>query len=374
MYPRSARFDAAVVQSHTVALHASLWTPGQRALLVEDLTLDAGGSVTADRTATTRRTATVNLLDVDGTLARLYAPGRRTIPATEIVLERGICYPDGTVELLPLGVFGVSTVSVKKGVVFALGCYDRSRRVSRARLLATKSIAAGQRYTDAAAAIVLDGLGFNVEVENLSTSAAAIGNAVVCPAQDDRWARAGSLCASAGAEISFDRRGRLVIRDAAQLPGTPDWTYLDGVTSTILDDTEWTLTDEPGYNAVVASGDSSDNAGAVPRAVVVDDNPSSLTYFRGDYGQVPEFYGSPLLTTDAMALAAARTRLARRLGANDAMTLAAVPHPAQDAGDSVRVRYYQVDMPMIVDSVAMPLDISTAASLAVRAQAALEAA
>jgi hypothetical protein len=372
MWPRSQRLDAAVTQSHTVAIRISLWTPGQKALLHEDLTLNSGGSVTVDRTATTRRSATVNVLDVDGVLARIFRPGARTIPATELVIQRGVRYPDGTSELLPLGVLGVSGGSVKQGKIFALTCYDRARRVTRARLMATKTLAAGQRYTDAAAAHVLAGLGFPVEVVNTSTSAAAIGTAIVCPAQDDRWARAKTLCSSAGAEIFFDQLGRLVIRDATQVVTSPVWSYLDGVTSTLLPDTEWTLTDEPGYNAVVAGGDSSDNTTAVAHGAVYDNDPSSPTYFFGDYGQVPEFYSSPLLTTDAMAVAAAKTRLSRRLGANDTMTLATVPHPAQDVGDVLRVRYYAVDEQMVVGALSMPLDISTAAQLTVSAQTPLE--
>lgn len=371
MWGRTARFDRAVVDSHTVALHAALWRPGLRSQLTGPLDI-VGGSVTASRTAATRRSCTVNLVDRDGTLAQIFPKGRQAVPAVELVLQRGIEYDDGTRELLPLGVFGVSGVSVKRGAEYSLGGYDRARRVARARPTSPLAIATGQRYVDAAAGLVTGGLPFDVDVQITATSGATVSNAIVLLEQADRWAEAAKLCAAAGAELFWDRTGRLIIQDIAQPAASPVWSYLDGVNSVILDDTEWTLADEPGYNAVVAVGDSSANTAAVPRAMAVDNDPRSPTYYYGDYGQVPEFYSSPLLTSDALAQAAAASRLQKRLGANDAMTLATIPHPAQDPGDTVRVRYYDIDQTMIVDSVSTPLDVTSAASTSVSAQVALE--
>lgn len=371
MWPRSARFDAAVVESHTVALHAALWRPGQRALIVDNLEL-VGGSVTASRTASNRRVCSVNLVDRDGSLSRVFPKGRRTVPAVEIVLKRGIQYANGAVELLPLGVFGVSGAAVKRGSEYTLTGYDRARRVARNRFTSPYVVAAGQRYVDAAAALVANRLPFPIDAQVTATSGATISNSIVCLEQDDPWADAGKLCSAAGAEMFWDQIGRLIIQDIAVPSSAPDWRYLDGENSVILDDTEWTLSDDPGYNAVLALGESTDNTTAIPRALVVDDDPTSPTYYYGDYGAVPEFYSSPLLTTDAMAAKAGATRLQKRLGANDTMTLATVPHPAHDPGDTVRVRYYDIDELMIADSVSIPLDATSAASLSVRAQNALE--
>lgn len=371
MWARSQLFDETVVDSHDVAFHAEIWRPGLRALLLDNLEID-GGSVTASRTAAVRRTCTVNVIDRDGALAELFPRGRQTVPAVEIVIRRGIRFPNGVTELVPLGVFGASGASRKRGAAYTLNGSDRARRVARNRYRAPHVVTTGQRYVEAAAELVTSRLSFDVDVQITATSGAVISNAIVLLEQADPWAEAGKLCAAAGAEMFWDRIGRLIVQDIAQPSATPVWRYVDGETSVLLDDTEWTLNDEPGYNAVLALGDSSTNTAAIPRALAVDNDPSSPTYFDGDYGQVPEFYSSPLLTSDALAQAAASTRLRKRLGANDAMTLATVPHPAQDPGDTIRVRYDDIDQTMIVDSVSMPLDIASAASIAVRAQTALE--
>lgn len=371
MWSRSQLFDNAVAESHEVALHAAIWRPGLRSLLIDDLEID-GGSVTTSRTAAVRGTCTVNVADTDGALGGILPKGRQSVPAVEIVLQRGIHYPNGSFELLPLGIFGLSGVSRKRGSVYTLTGSDRARRVARNRFLATYVVATGQRYVDAAAALVASRLPFPIDAQVVATSGAVVSNAIVYLEQGDPWDAARKLCAAAGAEMYWDRLGRLIIQDVAQPSASPVWSYLDDENSALLDDTEWVLSDEPGYNAVLARGDSSENATAVPRALVVDNNPASPTYFYGDYGPVPEFYSSPLLTTNTVAQKAAAGRLQKRLGANDAMTLATIPHPAQDPADTVRVRYDDIDQTMIVDSVSMPLTITAAASISVRAQVALE--
>lgn len=367
MWPRSSRFDGAVVHSHEVAIHVALWSPGQRDLLADDLDV-VGGSVTASRTATHRRSALVDLVDRDGTLARLFADDR-TVRPYELVVKRGIRYPGGA-ELLPLGVLPVAEAKTRvfPSGAYSLTCYDRSRRVSRNTFRTPYVVQPGTAYVAAAAALVRDRLPFPVEVLTATTRADTTPGPIVYMETDDPWATATRLAAAAGCELFFDQIGRLVIRDLATGLGDPVWTYDDGETSILLPDTERTISDDPGYNAVLAIGESSANESSIPRVLVYDDDPRSPTYAFGDYGFITEVYSSSTVTDPDRAELVARGRLRHWLGANDTMTLATVPHPAHDPGDVVRVAYGTADRIRIVDGLTMPLDVESAASLTLRAQ------
>jgi hypothetical protein len=367
MWPRSSAFDAAIVQSHTVVIKAALWSPGMADVILDDLNV-IGGSVTADRTATFRRSAQVDLVDRDGALASLFS-SRRTVPPVELVIERGIRYPNGTTEIIPLGVFPVSTVTVSQNVRFSLTCYDRSRRVSRNKFINPYTIPAGARYVDAAVAVVQDRLPFTVDVDISTTVPDITSGPLTYLSQDDPWTVATGLASAVGCELFFDQVGRLVIRNEPNTIGSVvDFQYTDGETSIVLPETQQTISDDPGYNAVLVTGESSSNTTFVPRALVYDNDPSSPTYFFGPYGQVTEFVSDPTITDNNRALTVATGRLKRWLGRNDSMTLATVPHPAHDPSDVASVALYGRDQLVTVQGVTVPLDLATAGTLNVRSQ------
>jgi hypothetical protein len=373
MWPRSRKFDAAVTQSHTVVIRADLWTPGRRQLLAADLDLD-GGQVTASRTGSTRRTCRTTLIDRDGTLGRLFS-SRQTVPPVELELSRGIEYPDGSTELLPLGIFGLADLDPEWRVVYPVAGYDRSRRVRRNTFTSAYVVAANTSYVAAAVALVRDRIRFAIDVRVETSNADTTPFPLVYLESDDPWAKAQALASAAGCEIFFDQRGALVVRDVPDTLGlSVDFAYLDGETSVLLPDTTQKISDDPGYNGVLAMGESSNNDAEVPRHLAIDDDPASITYYHGDYGPVTETYTDPTITTTAQAQLVARSRLRHWLGRNDSMALATVPHPAHDPGDVVRVRWHGRDQLMGLDSVTIPLDVTSAASLSVRSQISLAAA
>ena len=77
-------------------------------------------------------------------------------------------------------------------------------------------------------------------------------------------------------------------------------------------------------NAVVASGEAADMK-YPPRAVAIDANPNSPTYWHGAFGKIPRFFNSPLLWTQPAAERAAANTLARAIGASYTADLTAVP-------------------------------------------------
>lgn len=359
-----------VVAPHQVALHAALWSPGMAELLADDVEID-GGSVTASRTATHRRSCTADLVDRDGTLAALFAD-ETTVQPYELIVSRGIVHPNGVPELLPLGVFPVSAVKVPlfPAVKYGLTAYDRSRRVARHRFTSVYVIQPGTGYVAAAVALVRDRLPFPIDTVIATASVAATLGPVAYLEQDDPWAKAEELAAAAGCDIYFDQVGRLVVRDIQTGFGAPEFSYTlgDDGNGVLLPDTERSISDDPGYNAVLAVGEASGTDTSVPRYLAIDNNPASSTYFWGPYGPVTELYSSSTVTDPDRAVLVATTRLRRHLGRNTAMNVATVPHPAHDPGDVVRVEAGDVERLMVVDTVTVPLDVGSAGALACRSQ------
>lgn len=105
MYPVSARFLAALAESHSPITRVTLYrTDG----MVEELA-HTGGSVQVDRSSAARRTCTVTLAD-PGIIPRSDRD-RLAVYGARLRISRGIAYGDGSSELVPLGVFRVDEVS-----------------------------------------------------------------------------------------------------------------------------------------------------------------------------------------------------------------------------------------------------------------------
>jgi len=122
----------------------------------------------------------------------------------------------------------------------------------------------------------------------------------------DRDAAIVALLTSAGAELFFDDTGLIVARNQPRLTSALVWT-VDAGESGVLLTADRERSRARTYNTVVVTCESID--GLVPWApqIAYDDDPASPTYYLGPFGLVPYFYVSPLLTTTAQALAAAKT-------------------------------------------------------------------
>lgn len=89
-------------------------------------------------------------------------------------------------------------------------------------------------------------------------------------------------------------------------------------------------------NAVTARGESVDDQPAV-QATAIDNDPTSPTYWYGNFGRKRGKFFSPVLTTTAMCLKAAQTQLAvRKLFERKAQVTTTV-NPALRFGDTVRI-------------------------------------
>jgi hypothetical protein len=326
------------------------------------------GSVTVDVAAAIRRSCTVTLLDPTGALTVSNA-GDILSPLTgnEVVLSRGITYPDGTNELVPLGVFGISAYEVTddaQGLVIALSGFDRSRRIQRAAFTDTYSILAGTNVAIAIQALVssrVPGLTYNF------APTATLTPGLVYNTGEDPLAKAVELAASIGCALFFDPQGVCTlapITDPTTQP--PSWVYDEGSNATVIKLAR-RFVDTATFNDVIVTGGGT-GVGIPVRAQAQDTNPSSPTFVGGPYGDVVTVVNSPLVTTVAQAQTMASGILNRSIGTAESLSFEAIVNPAHDVGDVITVNRARskVAANYVVDSLTVPLTAQTAMTATAR--------
>lgn len=142
--------------------------------------------------------------------------------------------------------------------------------------------------------------------------------------------------------------------------------YLDAVTwqgattvryggSGVLISAARTISRDQIFNAVIATA-----SGAVTRnppvAAAYDVSNLSLTRWGGAFGKIPMFFSSSLLTTARQARDAARALLTRASGIPYQADFSAVPNPALEPLDAVRIRYERSSYEThVISSLTIPL-------------------
>lgn len=329
MYTRSAAFDAAVQKSHRIATRCDVYSG---TTFIQSLDI-IDGNITIDDVPVRRR-ATVDLTDPTGALTPADASALLAPSGNELKLWRGLYLPDGTSELLPMGVFGISDVRIDdsgQGLHIRLDTYDRARKVQRARFLQEYQVTAGTNYGTAIQTLLTSRfptITFNFTATSILTPR------LIFEAGSDPWKAAQSMAASIGCDLFFDPNGVCVLRPIS-LVGDPAWTYAEGSQAMILY-VNRRLNDEKVFNHVVVTGETSGTATPV-RAEAFDNNPSSPTYYLGAYGDVVTFEASSFITTTAQAQAAANRKLAKVLGLSELIQFNTIVHPAHEISDIVRL-------------------------------------
>lgn len=350
MYPRSAAFDAAVVDSHTPTCTVELL---QNGIVIASGLEVTGGDVAVDATAAVRRHCGLTLVDPTGQFTPAGSTPSRLSPyGNEVKLYRGI---DG-LDSIPLGVFRIANPVLEDSGArrrWTITGYDRSRTVSRSRFTDAYVVASGTNYVSAIESLIdsiLPGLAYRAVSTGYSTPQ------LVFDAESDPWQAALTMAASIGFEVYFDPDGACVIQPEPD-PTTANvaWRFAEGATATLLSASR-NFDDDPGYNGVVVFGETPDNTSPV-RAESWDNNPSSPTYYLGGYGKRPTFIRSTYVTTTAQAQDAADANVRRLLGVTEQVQMSAIPHPALEAGDVVGVTRAAVGLDDVfaVESFSMPL-------------------
>jgi len=341
MYPHTAAFDTEITRSHQVATRCDVM---QSNIVQTTLTL-TDGTITVQDDPIHRR-CNVRLQDATGALVPSDFRDLLTPGVGELKLWRGVAYADGTSELLPLGVFGISRYRLDDSgptMSVQIDGFDRARRVQRAVLNQDYVINKNTNYVTAVQGLVSNRYP-SVKWGDIAATT-LLTPLIVLQAGKDPWGEARRLLGNIGYEIFFDADGNCTIRvvDAPhQHPA--DWSLIEGANATLLSLTK-TLSDEAFFNHAVVVGEStSTTQGPIPRWEVADTNPSSPTSTTGPMGDVVDYYTSSDITSNQQASQVAKARLNKSLGIPINVETQDLVHPGLDVDDLLQVTRVRSDI------------------------------
>lgn len=370
----SARFLKTIAVNHQIYTYAEVWS-GIGGALIKTIGI-VDGSTTEDVANAVRRTGSITVAPTDAngnSLVPVLGSDLLTPYGNEIHLYRGVKYFDGTTEVCPLGVYGITTVtttgtSFDNSITVAMA--DRADRVGRGKLLDYYSIAAGSDLGTAITTLIqnavpaLTSAYFNF----YPTSGVYTTPTVTMSPGDDPWQQAQALATSAGFDLYFDQSGICVMVPTPNPVYTVvSYTYNTDVGS-ILEQLSRILTNQNVVNHVIVL--ASGTGIAVPlRSDSYDLNPSSPTYIYGPYGDVPMVISTSTAITQAQCQATGDAALLRALGLTASGALSGLVNPAQLVNDVVFLQSSKVGYAGkygVLDSLTIPLAVGGSMSANLR--------
>lgn len=302
-----------------------------------------GGDVRYDSTARIYATLNLDTLGVSETDGRTLFPRRAgdlLAPyGTEIFVRRGIDVGDVTL-WVPLGYFRIDDVeqSPASDGTISISASDRMVGLDDGELLAPLQF----RSTRTIASVVEELVhGTYPAATILFDDEAAdepLGRQMIV--EKSRYDALLNIVESLGKIMYWDGEGVLRIEDAPESDEIV-WEIRAGHEG-VLVDVRRRVTREGMANAIVATGEGS--SGSPMRGVAFDNGPNSPTRWDPPddptmlwFGQIPDSYSSPLITTPSRARHAARNILRRRIGMPYQIDFGVIPNPALRPRHLVRV-------------------------------------
>ncbi|GAP46860.1 DUF5047 domain-containing protein [Streptomyces azureus] len=349
MYPVSARFLPRLAEDHRPLTEVKLFLTDGRVIDLEHV----GGSVTVDRAQAIRRTCTVTVAD-PSLIPRTPADQLATYGA-KLRISRGVEYgnPNDT-ELVPLGVFRLDSVDgdVTEGPVTLQG---KGLEAVVADDKFTAPFKVSGTVAGAVAALIQRSIP-TADVISLIVDQ-PIGSRVF-DVEADPWAGAQEVAAAAGAEVYANADGVFVISTLPDLlTTTPVWA-VEATEGGVYISGNRAMSSDGVYNGVLARGENTSENVPPVSYLAVDTDPTSPTYWSGPYGRRPMFYSSSTLTTTNACAQAANLKLAAARAPNASGDISALPNPALEPGDVIRVTHEDGSRELHqVASFSVPLDL-----------------
>lgn len=404
MLDASAAFAEAVNKSHRLASRVTI---GGLELPVID------GSVTLDAKSAIRGSVSLTLA-VDDTLDLVPDdPDALLAPyGNEMVAERGVTYPDGTEELIGLGIYRIDETQIDddgSGLNLTVTGYDRSAALAEAVIESDGEIAAATTCGEAIRNLA-SGL---VSAYGPWDDRGPSGQSVTLPllgyeGGDDRWDLMQGIAEACNRYLHFDAQGRLCLVPfpTSQTPvlylteGEPDLdTYIFegsqqvpsglypdddlypsgslypgsyvsdpvplpaeiGVGALLSISKRWGR--EDACNRVVVTGQ---NVSDVPvRAAQTDDDPTSPTYYgtttAGPFGRVTFAWDSEFVTDASQAQRVATRILNQKKGTTQRIGFSSLVNPCLEPYDTILLRRDRLKVNELhaIDSVTIPLGLGT---------------
>lgn len=353
--------------SHRIAVRARVVTgfqTGSAPVTAADLEV-VDGLVTLDGKADAR--ASLNLTVSPTTGWPIFDTDPLAPYGNEIFVERGVWYNATTVEYVPLGYFRIQAAdqdSADRGPINVTGV-DRMQAIIEARLLAPRQYLSGTTFSQIVDDLVLEIYPSAVINYDDATNLSTLTRTII--SDDDRYGLLRDLGKARGKLIYFDGAG--VLQIVSPPPQNVVVYEIELGAGGTLVDLRRALSRDGTYNAAVALGEGGDTDTPF-RGVALDDNPASPTYFYGRFGQVPQFFSSPFVNSQAQADAAAQAILAGSLGLPYSISAEAVVNPALEPFDVVRFAFSYAEAAQIhvLDVVRIPLSEQPTLSVETRQQ------
>lgn len=369
MYPVSDRFKAAIKKSHVAVSRVELWYAGQFVQTLDVL----DGNVTIDDQVIRRR-CSIGLADHTGTLTPQNASSILGVVDSELRVYRGVRFPDGTEELVPLGIFGIASVQIDdsgEGLHLSVQGYDRSRRVSRAKMRDVYNIAAGTNYVTAIRDLIQFRYPAVQFAANFMTTPLTTPSITLTTGDDPMQKAIKMALEGLGADLYFDANGQLQLQPINDSAGTtPVWEYREGADATILYINSQ-LSNEDTYNVIVVTGEGP-NMPTPLRGEAADTNPNSETYIGGVYGEVVDWISTQFTANNATQTTVdniASSLLVKRLGFSKLVRFNGIVNAAHELTDVILI--HRPDSKLfneifVVDKLTIPLTTMRAMEVSTR--------
>lgn len=365
MRPVSANFLSVLRGSHNVAIRVRVVETFQTGVSPTGTELALiDGTVFLDANADVRGTVDVT---VDGTDAFTRDPGGLLTPyGNELFVERGVVYGTGTREFVSQGYFRIYEVEQdgEPDSPIRLAGRDRMSGLIDGRLVAPIQFVIGTSVQSIFNTLVLEIYPTATIQFDYDASTDTIQSNLI--ADEDRYTFLRDLVKARGKVMYWDYAGRLQVKDAPD-PHATVFTVNTGEDG-VLVALNRALDREGVYNAVVARGETPLDDTAPVRAVAIDNDPASPTFWDGPFGRVPRFYQSPFIQTTAQAQSAAEKILARAIGLPYSVELTAVVNPALEPLDPIRVEHEDGFENHVIQRLSVPLSVTRGMNIATREQ------
>ncbi|MHB8188925.1 MAG: hypothetical protein ACYDHP_00565 [Ferrimicrobium sp.] len=309
-------------------------------------------SITLDRSAQQRRSASISLLLQPSELAGLAAWQHPLAPAGNEVVPFFTLSAPGiapmTINLGTLPIVTTEATDTGSDLVVKVSASDRSWLLNEAKLLSPYSIPSGSSIAEAIADLAgqaWKGRGI-LPLALQPTNAMIPSTGAIVKAGKSWWAGMTELADAAGWELYLDCNGVLVGRPIPN-PAfqTPVWSTGGLATGPTLAKLKSTRNKIYSAVGVVGTGSAlvADKKGilrqkSVPiNATAQVQDPSSPLYVGGAFGVVGELLRNVQVTSQAQGAAIAANTLTLQVGSFGALSVGTLPNPALDVDDVITI-------------------------------------
>lgn len=332
MWTVSDEFLEALTGSHEIVTRATAYFDGD---VVERNLRVVGGTVQVDGSSLVRRTISdLKVASRDSntdTIAETL-----NVYGTEVFVERGIRFPTGRAEYVPIGRFRVDADSdaLEEAGAVTVKANDLAIRILDDRFTSPRTSSAGLTMIEQITRLVTQSIPDAIVVDNVG-ALDNVGRGIVW--EENRLEAIAKLAKSLGAVFYCRPDGSFAIDPVQDLDAVAAWEVNAGNGGVLLGGTR-ERSRESVRNHVKVTSSSTSGRDRDAWAIAEDDDPDSPTYVGGPFGRVSEVFSSEHIRSHTQAQATADAILAKSLGLQSSLVLTSIVNPALEVGDLIDVR------------------------------------